>query len=252
MILPEYGGVTRENTFGRNVYEGYQRGCGIMIGDLHDEIATEPDFDEAFRLAQGRTVVWRPRLMNLYLIIRFFLPRLESGNIVEFGSFRGGSAFFMAKLAQKYLAGSQVYAFDTFEGLPPTGEIDGHNESDFSGTSFEEVSRSKELAGLDNLQLIRGRFEDTAEQVLAAAGKVSLAHIDCDIYAAALYCFGAVKDHMVKGGYIVFDDATEPSCIGATQAVEEIIATHDLRSEQISPHFVFRWPPLEDGPPQEI
>lgn len=243
MNLPEYPGVSRESTFGRNIYEGYQRGCGIMFGDLHDQIAKDPDFAEAYRLADGRTVVWRPRLMNLYLLIRFFLPKLDPGNIIEFGSFRGGSAFFMANLARKYLPGTQVYAFDTFEGMPPTEEIDAHSEGDFSATSYDEVARAKSEAGLDNLHLVKGRFEDTAREFLSRKGKTALAHIDCDIYGAALYCFEAAKDSMVDGGYIVFDDATEATCIGATQAVEEIIVRYNLRSEQISPHFVFRWPP---------
>jgi predicted O-methyltransferase YrrM len=58
--------------------------------------------------------------MNIYLLIRFFLPKLEFGHIVEFGSYKGASAMFMAKLAQKYLPGVEVYALDTFSGMPAT------------------------------------------------------------------------------------------------------------------------------------
>ena len=43
------------------------------------------------------------------------------------------------------------------------------------------------------------------------------------------------------GGYVVFDDATVSSCIGATEAVEDLLIRRDgLNSEQIYPHFVFR------------
>jgi len=50
-----------------------------------------------------------------------------------------------------------------------------------------------------------------------------------------------VRRYMVGGGYIVLDDATSPSCIGATEAVESLIIRRDgMNSEQISPHFVFR------------
>jgi len=46
---------------------------------------------------------------------------------------------------------------------------------------------------------------------------------------------------MVPGGYIVFDDATTSSCIGATAVVEDDVIRRDgLNSEQIFPHFVFR------------
>jgi predicted O-methyltransferase YrrM len=244
MILPEYD-LAKTAVNGRIVYEGYQRGNGLMFGDLIGQILAEEDYQEAFSLADGRTVVWQPRLMNLYLLIRFFLPRLNGGHIIEFGSFRGGSAFFMAKLAQKYLPGTQVYALDTFGGMPPTDHaIDLHIEGNFSETSYEEVLAAANAAGLDNLKLVKGLFQQTTSDVVATCGTVSLAHIDCDIYDAAVYCFETVKEAMGPGGYIVFDDATEASCIGATQAVEELIAKYNLRSEQIAPHFVFRWPPL--------
>jgi hypothetical protein len=46
---------------------------------------------------------------------------------------------------------------------------------------------------------------------------------------------------MVKGGYVVFDDATVSSCMGATEIVEDLLIRRDgLNSEQIWPDFVFR------------
>jgi len=50
-----------------------------------------------------------------------------------------------------------------------------------------------------------------------------------------------VKPAMASGGYLVFDDATTSSCIGATEAVENLLIRRDaLSSEQIYPHYVFR------------
>ena len=40
--------------------------------------------------------------------------------------------------------------------------------------------------------------------------------------------------------YIVYDDATEPTCPGATRAVEEMISKHAISLEQIYPHMVLR------------
>jgi hypothetical protein len=45
---------------------------------------------------------------------------------------------------------------------------------------------------------------------------------------------------MTKGGYIAYDDADAPSCIGATEAVEELVMARSLHSEQVWPHWVFR------------
>ena len=45
---------------------------------------------------------------------------------------------------------------------------------------------------------------------------------------------------------LVFDDATTPTCIGATEAVEDLVVRRDgLSSEQIYPHYVFRAPAKE-------
>jgi len=46
---------------------------------------------------------------------------------------------------------------------------------------------------------------------------------------------------MVGAGYYIFDDATTSSCLGATEAAEEVLIQRDhLCSEQIFPHFAFR------------
>jgi hypothetical protein len=55
---------------------------------------------------------------------------------------------------------------------------------------------------------------------------------------------------MVDGGYIIFDDATTSTCIGATEVVEDLIIRRDgLNSEQAWPHFVFRtFQPMSQAP----
>ena len=231
---------------GRNPREGYQRGAGLRYFGLGEKIQAEPDFREAEALALGRTIVALPRLMNLYLLIRFFLPRIGPGHIIEFGSYRGGSALFMAKLAQRHLPGVQVYALDTFQGMPETDKtVDAHNAKDFDGPDLVEMEAVRVRNRLDNLHLIRGLFQETAPELLAKAKTIALAHIDCDIYSAVAFAWDAVKPHMTPGGYVVFDDATECTCLGATEAVERLAVARDgLFSEQIDPHFVFRYPPL--------
>jgi hypothetical protein len=94
---------------------------------------------------------------------------------------------------------------------------------------------------LTNVHLVRGLFEATAPAVLAQSPGIALTHIDCDIYSSIEYAYAAVKPHLLSGSYIVFDDATESGCIGATEAVEKFAIQGDGKlSEQIYPHFVFR------------
>lgn len=240
--LPEMRGMIRGFRRGRNVYEGTQRGWGLQYGRLRDEVLKDPLYGEALSLATGRTIVAEENRMNLFLILRFFLDRLPWGHVVEFGSYKGGNAIFMAYVAQRLHPGMLVFALDTFEGMPPTDKtIDAHNAGDFGDVAFGELQSYVNSLGLDNLVLVRGRFEETCEDVMRQAGSVRLAHIDCDIASAVAYSYDEVKAHVVDGGYIVLDDATVSSCMGATEVVEELLIRRDgLHSEQVWPHFVFR------------
>jgi hypothetical protein len=194
------------------------------------------------KLAGPYTIQDASRRMNIFLILKFFLPNIPPGDIVEFGSFRGGSAIFMAKVCAELGYSTQVWGLDTFAGMPATDRrVDAHSAGDFSQTSLDDLKDYTARSGLGNLHWVKGLFEETANGVLARSARVALAHIDCDIHSAVAYSYECVKDRMVDGGYIVFDDATVASCLGATEAVEDLVIRRDgLNSEQIFPHFVFR------------
>ncbi len=85
---------------GRSIRDGYARGWGLEFGGLRESVLADPIYQDAMALAQGRTIQAETCRMNLFLLARYFLPRLlensASGSIVEFGSFRGGSAIFLA------------------------------------------------------------------------------------------------------------------------------------------------------------
>ncbi len=240
--LPELTGMTKGFRHGRNVYEGYQRGWGIQFGGLKEQILNDPLYKEAFAAAVDRTIMSEENRMNIYLLLRFFLDKIPFGHIIEYGSYKGGSAIFMAYVAKKLYPGRKVFALDSFEGMPKTDkDVDAHNAGDFSDVDFGKLQGRVEELKLDNLVLVKGFFENTNDSVMAQAGKISLAHIDCDIQPAVKYSYEGVKPFMVDGGYIVFDDATVSSCIGATEVVEDLLVRRDgLNSEQIWPHYVFR------------
>jgi len=239
-----------ESRFGRNLRDGYLRGTGIAYAGLAQAIRDESDYQEALGLAGGlsggRTICAEPRLMNLYLLIRFYAPKLTPGDIIEFGSYKGGSAIFMASLAKRYLSKARVWGLDTFEGMPDTDpSIDLHLRGDFGGVDFDALRAYVATIDLPNLTFVKGLFEATTDDVLDQSQNMVLAHIDCDIQSAIIYTWNRIKPRMVAGGYVVFDDATESSCLSATETVErELIQKDGLSSEQIYPHYVFRYPPI--------
>lgn len=244
MALPEFSSIDNTVAKGRSAYEGYQRGWGLEFGTLMDEVWRDPLFRAAYRTARGdpriASQVGKERLANLFLIIKFFLGRLESQDIIEFGSYRGGSAVFMSLLLRELYPQAKFYALDTFEGMPQTDAIDLHGAGDFNDSSLSRTRAAASELGLTNLEFVQGLVEDTIPDLFKRAGSFGLAHIDLDIYSPIVFVQEAVWPKMVKGGYVAYDDATVSSCIGATQAVEEMIRARGVHSEQIYPHFVFR------------
>ncbi len=242
--LPEIPGLEGALRANRSVRDGYVRGWGLEFGGLADKVRADPLYQEAERLAAARSYVAEARRMNLFLLLKFYLPRLARGHVIEFGAYKGGNAMFMAHVVNRVAPGTQVYALDTYAGMPATDKtVDAHNAGDFGDANMQEIRAVSDAAGLANLHLIQGLFEDTAARVAGEHGPFALAHIDCDIYSACVCAYDTVMPAMVPGGYVVFDDATGSSCIGATEAVESLAIRRDgLSSEQIHPHFVFRAP----------
>lgn len=226
---------------GRNVAAGNLRGWGLEFTDLLQYIATLPDFASAHSLASGRSLVTTPKLANLYLIMKCGLAAIP-GDIIEFGSFRGGSALFMAKLLQGWGSSKRVYALDTYEGMPPTDiEIDMHRAGDFADATIDEIAQVRDEQGLtDRLMLVKGLFEQSLPPLLNGH-TFSLVHVDCDIYHPIKFVLRAIDGHLSAGSYVAFDDPLFGSCLGAMEACEEVyIQGKGLHAEQVYPHLIYR------------
>jgi predicted O-methyltransferase YrrM len=229
---------------GRCAYDGYQRGAALAHGDLADAVWNDPLFRKALAAARTpavRSMVTEPRLMNLFLLIKFFLKDLPSQNIIEYGTYRGGSALFMATLLKELYPAARVYALDTFEGMPEGDDaLDLPPPDDFADTNMNIIRFTANTLGLENVELVKGLIQDTAPGVYAQAGSFGLAHIDVVLNSAVVYAQDSVWDFMAPGGYLVYDDATEPTCPGAMRAVEDMIVRRGISLEQVWPHMIFR------------
>jgi predicted O-methyltransferase YrrM len=229
---------------GRCAYDGYQRGTGLAHGNLADQIWNDPLFRKALaaaRLPQVRTMCTEPRLMNLFLLIKFFLKDLASRNIVEYGTYRGGSALFMATLLKELYPRARLFALDTFEGMPAwVNSLEMPPPDDFADTNLNVIRATAHTLALDNIKFVKGLIQDTAEGVYNELGTFGLAHIDVVLHSAVQYAQDTAWERMTPGGYLVYDDATEPTCPGATLAVEEMITKHGISIEQVYPHIILR------------
>lgn len=233
---------------GRDIRAGHLRGCRLEFAALvQKSLIHDPIFMEAMRAARARgSLLSDNKLANLYLILRYATPHPDAP-VFEFGSFKGGSAVFMATVLKRLERKAQVFAFDTFEGMPDTDPLrDLHRKGDFAQSEFEGLQSYVEEHALgEHLRLVKGLFDATLPGVLAEGHRPGLLHIDCDIYQPILYVIRACAPRMPLGSYVVFDDPLHGSCLGAFDAVQELMVREmDLTAEQAYPHLVYRYPAL--------
>ena len=220
---------------------GLARSIEICDQEVSAFIEEDPIYRNAYTLAAPYTVVAQARLQNIFLIMKYALEAIP-GDILELGSYQGGSALFMALVARDLNLRKTVYALDTFSGMPCANKkIDLHKKGDFKDAhlkNFKELILEHQLT---NLVPIKGLFQKTLSKLLPKTPPLALAHIDCDIYESVHYSIQTLKPHMSRlGGYLIFDDAQTATCLGATQALEECLAAKGYRADQINPHFVYR------------
>ena len=131
-----------------------------------------------------------------YDLLGFALSEAPAeGLVTEFGVAKGASLRHLAGLTPR-----TVHGFDSFQGLP----------SGWAGTAegagaFSTKGRLPKVPA--NARLHVGWFDATLPAFLAGnPGPVALLHVDCDIYASTRTIFALLRDRIVPGTVIVFDE----------------------------------------------
>lgn len=130
------------------------------------------------------------------------------GCFVEFGVFKGGTAWHLAKVAREKKA--PLYLYDTFSGMPFQDAGDEFEKGSFSSTSVEEI---KGL--IPDAILCPGVFPAS----LATMPPIAFCHLDCDQYQSYKDAWRVLSPLMAKGGVMVMDDY--PVISAAKRAVDE-------------------------------
>jgi hypothetical protein len=162
-----------------------------------------------------------------------------AGAVAEVGSYRGGSAYFLAS-ACLAVTGAEVpvLVFDTFEGHPAdqiTEHDPFHTAGQFGATSYEDVTAY--LAPFHLLQVHKGEVSRSLPSIPEMPYR--LVHIDTDLYAPTMACLEYFGRRLVPGGVVVVDDYASRKCPGVPKAVVEYVdrtgafQAWDLRTEQV-------------------
>lgn len=156
------------------------------------------------------------------------------GDIVECGSYKGGSGLLMGLMIQKLGINKKVHLFDSFEGLPDPDEIHdkGYKKGQFL-SNYEDLQSTIESLGLtDIVKLHKGWFSETIPAYLSQYNPeaVSLFHIDCDLYTSTMDCFPSIFPLMVNDSIVVLDDYNDGGR-GEKKAIKEVL--YELNSHQM-------------------
>ncbi len=147
-----------------------------------------------------------------------------NGEVWECGAFRGGTALGMRIHLDTQRHPRYLRVFDTFAGMPLSGEHDIHQIGSFSETTYAGVRALFEDD--DQVSIHQGVMPATFAGL--EASEISVAHIDVDQYESVLECLRFVYPRIQPGGYVVLDDYNCPGCPGAKRAVEEFMADKGL------------------------
>lgn len=165
------------------------------------------------------------------------------GEIVECGSWRGGSAMFMADLMRRHGVAKRIFACDSYEGFEldelrderAAGWTEERDDA-FASTSLKYVEAKLRERGLQGVVVpVKGYFQET---LASLHGPFSLVLIDCDLSRSARFAAETLWERVTPGGVVLFDDYdTGASFRGIRPVVERFVADH---TAEIPEHGLMR------------
>jgi len=163
------------------------------------------------------------------------------GCIVECGVYRGAGLLTWAKLLEIFHPGDRirkVIGFDNFAGFVKLEDKDGSERPDRAkvvggwnaGPYYSELVDHISVFHDDSfiprakrIELVEGDLSKTAARYVEVNPglRISLLHLDVDLYEPTLAALRAFYPHVVHGGVIIFDEYGMTEWPGESRAVEE-------------------------------
>jgi hypothetical protein len=175
------------------------------------------------------------------------------GSVFEFGTRWGPNAAQFAALRgiyEPFNRHRKIVAFDTFTGFPkinPEDEMsadankefnmmeEGHltcseNYEDYLEKVLEFQEQDNPLEHIKKFELVKGDATKTVHEYLNRNKHtiIALAYFDFDIYEPTKICLKAIKDRLVKGSILGFDELNDPDSPGETKALMEVFGLNNI------------------------
>lgn len=181
------------------------------------------------------------RMQKIFARHRLFLQVKDlPGNIIDAGVFKGPSTLLFAHMLKTYTphARRKVIGFDTFESTfidaqpfesERAQDFMGHHE----GGALEKLNAVIDAQGLGNYcELIAGDITKTFPQFISdnRGMRISLLHLDLDVYEPTLAVLRTAWDIMVPGGLIILDEYGVEGW-GESDAIDAFFREREIRPE---------------------
>jgi hypothetical protein len=194
-----------------------------------------PDLSRNFEYENGFYLTAEPQRFAKFIALYELYKKIAGvpGDIVECGVFKGASFMRLVNfraLLESHSARKRVIGFDTFGKFPLTSNtqdlalreefINVAGDESIGKEQFEHLLAQRKIS---NVELIDGLIEETAPAFVQMNPKwrISLLHIDTDLYEPAKIAMEVLYPHIVKGGLLVMDNyGVFP---GETKAVNEAL-----------------------------
>lgn len=153
------------------------------------------------------------------------------GDVIELGVFKGGSIMQFATFREllENDRSRKIVGFDIFGAFPQADKVESDKKfvdkwnKQHMGEflSREELYKSLELKNIHNVELVKGDINRTVDEYLVKnpSTRISLLHIDTDIYEPSRIGLERLYDRVVRGGITILDDYAVVE--GETIAVDE-------------------------------
>jgi len=191
------------------------------------------------RLKPNYTMATNKNLLALYNLVHRAWALGLPGDVVECGTWNGGSAVVMAVANHEAAATTNtpprhMWLFDSYEGWPRPGENDGAREravywEGWNKASIANVRRIFTRLGLplDDVHIIKGWFDATLPS--APIEQIAVLHVDGDWYDSVKVVLDTLYDKVVRGGFIIINDYGTWS--GCNKAVDEFLASRGMSND---------------------
>ena len=163
---------------------------------------------------EAETMIGMVRLDCIQDCVETALRDNIPGDLMEAGVWRGGAVILMRGILAAYGdANRQVWAADSFEGLPPpdptnfsqdlTDDLSIHKEL---AVSLEEVKSNFARYGLldDQVHFVKGWFKDTLDD--APIESLAVLRLDGDYYESTIQILESLYHKVSPGGFVIVDD----------------------------------------------